>query len=79
MAKLKKKLTAAQKTARKKAKQERQKKYMWIFMNGKQVRINRPAMIDGIDPDEFIRQNADPIWLHQNEMWEYIDSDENDQ
>jgi hypothetical protein len=22
--------------------------------------------------DEFIRQNADPIWLHQNEMWEYL-------
>ena len=22
--------------------------------------------------DEFIRRNADPIWLHQNEMWEYM-------
>jgi len=29
--------------------------------------------------DEFIRRNADPIWLHQNEMWEYIyDFDEKD-
>ena len=27
-----------------------------------------------------IRQKADPIWLHQNELWEYIDllSDSND-
>jgi hypothetical protein len=21
---------------------------------------------------EFIRRNADPVWLHQNEMWEEI-------
>ncbi len=34
MTKVKKKLTAAQKHARKKAKAERQKKYMWVFMNG---------------------------------------------
>jgi len=78
MTKSRKKLTAAQKRSRKKAKQERQKKYMWVFMNGKQVRINRPPTIDGMDADEFIRQSADPIWLHQNEMWEYIDSNDND-
>jgi hypothetical protein len=78
MTKQKKKLTAAQKRARKKAKHERQKKYMWVFMNGKQVRLNRPPTIDGMDADEYIRQNADPIWLHQNEMWEYIDSNDND-
>jgi len=78
MTKPKKKLTAAQKRERKEAKQERQKKYMWVFMNGKQVRVNRPPTIDGIDADEFIRQNADPIWLHRNEMWEYIDSNDND-
>jgi len=22
--------------------------------------------------DEFIANNADPIWLHQNEMWDLI-------
>ncbi|WP_404355546.1 hypothetical protein [Methylotuvimicrobium sp. KM1] len=22
--------------------------------------------------DEFIMTNADPLWLHQNEMWELI-------
>ncbi len=64
MTKNKKKLTAAQK----KAKAERQKKYKWIFINGKQVRIKREPMIDGMDADEFILRNADPIWLKQNEM-----------
>jgi hypothetical protein len=78
MAKVKKKLTPAQKKARKKAKAERQKKFMWVFMNGKQVRVKRPETIDGMDKDEFIRRNADPIWLHQNEMWEYMDLEEDD-
>lgn len=79
MAKVKKKLTAAQKRARKKAKAERQKKYMWVFMNGKQVRVKRPETIDGMDKDEFIRRNADPIWLHQNEMWEYMDLEDDEE
>ncbi len=69
------KLTPAQKRAKKKAKAERQKKYQWVFMNGKQVRVKRPPTIDGMDVDEFIRNNADPIWLHQNEMWEYMDQE----
>ena len=76
MGKVKKKLTAAQKRARKKAREERRKKYMWVFMNGKQVKVKRPETIDGMDIDEFIRRNADPIWLHQNEMWEYMDQEE---
>jgi len=25
---------------------------------------------------EIIRQNPDPRWLHQNEMWEYIEQPE---
>jgi hypothetical protein len=78
MVKIKKKLTAAQKSVRKKAKVERQKKYMWVFMNGKQVRVKRPPTIDGMDVDEFIQNNADPIWLHQNEMWEYIQTNEDE-
>ena len=76
MARIKKKLTAAQKRARKAAKAERQKKYQWVFMNGKQVRVKRSPTIDGMNVDEFIRRNADPIWLHQDEMWEYIENDE---
>jgi hypothetical protein len=71
MKKIKPKLTNAQKKAKRIAKQERQKKYMWVFMNGRQVRINRPPVIDGMDLDSFIQKNADPIWLHQNEMWEH--------
>jgi hypothetical protein len=45
-------------------------------MNGKQVRVKRPPNIDGMDIDEYIQNNADPIWLHQNEKWEYIKTDE---
>ncbi|MBT3807305.1 MAG: hypothetical protein HOG03_22340 [Desulfobacula sp.] len=71
MTKQKKKLTPAQKAAKRK----RQKEYMTIFINGKQKRVKRLPTIDGMDVDEFIRINADPIWLHQNEMWEYIDQD----
>jgi len=77
MSKLKKKLTTAQKRVRKKIKEENQKKYMWVFLNGKQVKIKRPLMIEGIDAEEYIQHNADPLWLHQNEMWEYIKKDEN--
>ena len=29
-----------------------------------------------MDVDELIRQNADPIWLYQNEMWGYIEIEE---
>ena len=79
MVKAKKKLTPAQKRAKKKAKEERQKKYMWVFMNGKQVRVKRPETIDGVDSDEFIRNNADPIWLHQNEMWEYMEQEQDEE
>ena len=76
MAKAKKKLTTEQKRARKAAKAENQKKYKWIFMNGKQVKVKRCPTIDGMDADEFIQRNADSIWLHRNEMWEYIETDE---
>ncbi|MGA2028070.1 MAG: hypothetical protein ABSH17_13535 [Syntrophobacteraceae bacterium] len=51
---------------------------MTIFVNGKQKRVKRPATIDGMDVDEFIRRNADPIWFQQNGMWEYMDQTEDD-
>jgi uncharacterized protein YnzC (UPF0291/DUF896 family) len=72
MAKRKRKLTAAEKAEKKR----RQKEYMTIFINGKQKRVKRPPTIDGMDVDEFISKNADPIWLHQNEMWEDITADD---
>jgi len=69
MSKPKRKLTAAQKRARKKRREE----FLTIFINGKQKRVRRPPTIDGMDVDAFIRRNADPIWLHQNGLWEYMD------
>jgi hypothetical protein len=66
------KLTAAEKLARK----QRHKEFMTIFVHGKQMRVRRPVTIDGMDVDEFIRRNADPVWLHQNELWEYMDGNE---
>ncbi len=39
---------------------------------GELVRVKRPETIDGLDVDEFIRRNADPLWLFQNEMWEEL-------
>ena len=68
----KRKLTAAEKRARR----ERKEKFMTIFINGKQKRVPRPQLIEGLSVDEFIAQNADPIWLHQNEMWEFIVPDD---
>jgi len=68
----KKPLTALQKRKRREAKVERQKKYQWVFMNGKQIRIRRPETIDGLDPYDYIRQNADDIWLTQNGYYEIL-------
>jgi hypothetical protein len=45
-------------------------------MNGKQVRIKRPPTVDGLPVDQFIEENADPICLHQNELWELIPVEE---
>jgi uncharacterized protein YnzC (UPF0291/DUF896 family) len=72
MKKPKQKLSASEKAE----KRRRRKEYMTIFINGKQKRVKRLSTIDGLDVDEFIRRNADPIWLHQNEMWEYMTDDE---
>lgn len=63
------KLTAREKAERKRRKRE----FMTIFVNGKQKRIRRPPTVEGIDADEFIARNADPIWLHQNEISELLD------
>jgi len=76
MTKVKRKLTPAQKRARKAAKTERQRKYEWVFINGKQVRIERPPTVDGMPVDQFIEENADPVWLHQNEMCELMPVEE---
>jgi hypothetical protein len=54
---------------------KRHREFMTIFINGKQKRVRRPPTIDGISVDEFIRQNADPIWLLQNEMYEILEEE----
>ena len=74
MAKRKRKLTDAEKAEKKRRKNE----YETIFRNGKQKRVKR-STIDGIPIDEFIRRNASPIGLHENEMWDYITDDEEEQ
>jgi hypothetical protein len=71
MPKPRRKKTAAQRRARR----ERKKRYMMVFMNGKQVRVPRPQLIEGLTVEEFIVRNADAIWLHQNELWHLMDRD----
>jgi hypothetical protein len=68
MKKPKRKLTAAERRARR----ERKNKFMTIFINGKQKRVPRPQLIEGLPVDEFIARNAGPMWLHQNEFWELM-------
>jgi uncharacterized protein YnzC (UPF0291/DUF896 family) len=75
MAKRKHKLTPQEKAEKKR----RRREYMTIFLRGKQKRVKRPPTVDGMDIDEFIRRNADALWYHQNEMWEYIQVDEDDE
>ena len=68
MAKSKRKLTGAEKAE----KARRRGQFMTIFLNGRQKRVPRPALIDGLDPDEFIAHNADSVWLHQEERWDQM-------
>lgn len=72
MPKPKRKLTGAERRARR----ERSRKYMTIFINGKQKRVPRPPTIDGLPVEEFLAQNADPTWLHENGLWEMIPTDD---
>jgi 16S rRNA U516 pseudouridylate synthase RsuA-like enzyme len=72
MGKRKRKLTAAEKAEKKR----RRELYEFIFVGGRMKRVRRRPMIDGMDADELIRRNADPIWLHQNEEWEYIQAED---
>ena len=66
--KQKRKLTRAEKAEKKR----RRELYQTIFINGKQKSVRREPLIDGLPVDEFIRRNADPVWLVQNEMWEEL-------
>ena len=72
MTKRNRKLTPAEKAEKKR----RREMYETVFINGKQKRVKRAPTVEGLPVDEFIRKNADPIWLHQNEMWEMMDQEE---
>ncbi len=65
----KKKLTPEQKAE----KRHRKAEFETVFVGGKQKRVRRRPLIEGLDPDEFIRRNADPIWLHQEGLWECME------
>jgi hypothetical protein len=67
----KRKLTTEEKRRRK----ERKAAFVTVFINGRQKRVRRVPLIDGIPADEFLAQNADPLWLHQNGMWELMPLD----
>jgi predicted RNase H-like HicB family nuclease len=69
MGKRKRRLTAAEKAAKKRRRAE----FRTVFIDGKMKRVPRPATIDGMNVDEFIRRNADPIFLHEMEMWELME------
>jgi hypothetical protein len=68
MAKQKQKLTQAQKAERRRRKRE----FITVFVRGKMKRIPRPPTVDGMSVEDFVLQNADPIWLHQQRLWEYM-------
>ena len=71
----KRKLTTAQRAAKKK----RRKDYQMVFVEGKMKRVRRPPTIDELSIDEFIRQNADPNFFHAEGMWwELEESDRED-
>ena len=69
MAKPKHKLTPAERRLRR---ERKKKNFMTIFINGRQKRVPRPKLLGGLPADEFVARNADPIWLHQNAMWEHM-------
>ena len=73
--KQKRKLTTAEKAAKARHKAQ----FMTIFLNGRQKKVRRPEYIEGQPPHDFIRSNADPLWLHQNEMWALIGDPEPDE
>lgn len=76
MAKVKKALSQAQKQLKKAAKAERQKKYQWVLMGGKQIRVKCEQTIDGLAAGEFMSQNANPILLHQIGLYEELHAQE---
>lgn len=74
MGRRKRKLSAAEKAARKKRSEE----YETVFINGKMKRVRRPPTVEGMSVENFVRANADPIFLHQEGLWEALEGEEED-
>lgn len=72
MGKRKRKLTAAEKAAKKRRRAE----FQTVFIGGKMKRVRRPPTIEGMSVEDFIRQNADPIFLHEAGLWWMMEDDE---
>lgn len=62
--------------AKRRARRAKGSRYEMVFVNGKQKWVSPEPLIDGLTIDEFIAEHADPIWLHQNEMWELLQPDD---
>ena len=48
-------------------------RYRTAFVGGKQKRV-REDLIDGIPVEDFLRDNADEVFLQQNGMWEELNA-----
>ena len=76
MGKPKRKLTPKQRAERKRCRRE----YKMIFINGKQKWVKREPTVECVPVDEFIEDNADPIWLLETGMYELLyEREEEDQ
>ena len=40
-------------------------------------RVRQDPTVEGMSVEAFVRANADPIFLHQEELWEYLEPEEN--
>lgn len=70
---------SGRKKNRKKIFRDEHGEYRWeyYFVGGKQKK-SKVRVVDGEDfDDDYIRNNADDIWLHQNGMWDIIHERQN--
>lgn len=72
MGRRRRKLTAAEKAAKKKRREEHQT----VFIHGTMKRVRREPTVEGMSVEAFVRANADPIFLHQEGLWEYLEPEE---
>ncbi len=69
--KRKRKLSAEEKAAKEKRRQE----YETVFVHGRMKRVPRAPTLDGMSVQDFIDENADAVFLHQEELWEDLEAE----